>query len=498
MSAPAYGIDLGTSNSSIMVSDPDGTLVRVNDPVSGRPTVPTSVCRGPNGRLLIGTEAENAKNLHPGEFRREFKREFGEPGTTPIGGVEYTTVDLAAKVLEYLREQAEKAVPGRPRRVVLTVPVTWQGARRSDMLDAAVRAGFTRADLVLETEPEAAVRTAFEAAPDTTGTVLVYDLGGGTFDGAVGRRAPDGSLDVRSKRGVDSVGGADFTHAVLGLLRTRFPEQLAELLDGDLDVDVLRRRLQLLDTCETIKIRLSSRRAYDDDLTEFTPMLTLSLPREEFVAAIDPLVRRTLSSCEEMLAEADLTWADVDHVVPVGGSSKIPLVRQLLTERWGRPVTVPGEPELAVVTGAVLLARTQLEQEDAARRAEKRAKAQAEKERLERKAAEAERRRREKREREEREKAAREAEENIMAELDEGLTTASSASSSSRSASSYSSSSSLEPATLAKGGCAGMFLGWLLSGVLALLIGESEVAGGVMLFFVVAGAITGAVVAHKG
>ncbi|MCX4762009.1 Hsp70 family protein [Streptomyces sp. NBC_01275] len=505
MSALAYGIDLGTSNSSIMVSSTDGTLVRVNDPASGRPFVPTSVCLGPGGRLLVGTEAENGKKLRPGDYRSEFKRDIGEDTPSPIGNASYTPLDLAAKVLEFLREQAERAVPGRPRRVVLTVPVTWERARRGDILDAAVRAGFTRADVVLESEPEAAVRTAFEGLVEGPRTVLVYDLGGGTFDCAVARRAPDDTFEVLGSHGLDDIGGSDFTRAVLALLRNRFPGPMADLLDahgdGHVDDDTLRRRIQLFDTCETIKVRLSSRRAYEELVTELTPPLELSLPREEFVKVIAPLVRLTVKSCGDMLAHADLTWADVDHVIPVGGSAKIPLVRNLLTEQWGRTVRVPDEPELAVVRGAVLYARAQLRQEEAERRAKAAAKARAEKERLERRAAAAEKKRRERQEREEREAAARKAEKEIMKKVNEGLPKAGSTSSASTAASrpasssSSSSSSSVQPSTLVGGGCAGMFGGGVLAGIIGALFAGGDVSDGAFAFFVIAGAVVGAIVA---
>ncbi|MEU6380433.1 Hsp70 family protein [Streptomyces sp. NPDC046909] len=496
--AVAYGIDLGTSNSSIMVSRGDGTLVPVTDPVSGQVAVPTSVCVGPEGKLLVGAAAENGKRLRPTEYRSEFKRDIGEDAPSPLGGRSYTPLELAAEVLRFLREQAERTVYGKPGRVVMTVPVTWAQTRRNELMAAAAQAGFNVRKIVLETEPEAAIRAAFEGAIEGPGTVLVHDLGGGTFDCAVARRAADDSFTILGSRGLDNIGGTDFTRGVLALLRAKFPDRTAQLLDGPAHMaDTLRRRIQLFDTCETIKIRLSVRRTYEDLVPELVPPVELTLPRAEFEDLVRPLVQRTVDSCEAMLRDAGLSWADVDRVIPVGGASRMPLVGALLAKRSGSVVQRLDEPELAVVRGAVLSARGRLEQEEAKRRAKAEAKAKAERERQAKKAADAERRRREQAAREQREKKAaelaRETVKKAKKEEEKASTTThsvSSPSTSSSSTTSSSSSSSTPPGELVGGGCLGALAGAVLSGFAgAVFGGPSE---GLIAFFVIAGAVIGA------
>ncbi|MFJ8013890.1 Hsp70 family protein [Streptomyces sp. NPDC096339] len=402
MSALVYGIDFGTSNSSIMVGTAEGGLVRVTDPVSGQSAIPTTVGLAPDGRLLVGAAADRTKAQRPADYRRNFKRDIGSQTGQPLGERAYTPRELAARVLEFLREQAEKAVPGRPDRVVITVPVTWERSRRDEILKAAVEAGFPRKLVKLESEPVAAVRATFADALQGPGTVLVYDLGGGTFDCAVAERQPDGRFEVLAKGGTETVGGADFTDSVVRLLRERFTGPVAEVLDGPAaDEDVLRRRHQLLDTCETAKIRLSHTTRHEALLAELREPVELTLERADLEERVRPALLGTLSVCESVLAEAGMTWEDLDRVVPVGGASRMPLVGAMLAERCGdvAAVQIVDEPELAVVRGAVLTARRQMEAREAARLAKEEEKTRKEAEERAREEAAAERKRRERNER---------------------------------------------------------------------------------------------------
>jgi molecular chaperone DnaK len=357
-----HAIDFGTSNSAIIVGHEDGTLVRVRDPASPSESssIRTSVCVLRDGRVAVGHAAENAKRLRAGAYRSEFKREFGDRTPTSLGGREMTPDEMTTQVLQFLREQAQHTVPGEPGRVVITVPAAWEASNHELMRKAADRAGYDAATVELVPEPVAALAYAFGGSHDPTAdsTALVYDLGGGTFDCAVARGTARGHEILGEPGGLDDVGGAAFDRLLLGLVRGRFPAA-ATLLDGPAaDLDVLRRRLVLKDSCESFKCQLSVTSQHEDLLSELMPPVVLDLTRADLEALVRPLLEESIAECERLLDSLGLNWQDVGRVVPVGGSSRIPLVGQLLAARTGRAVLRVDEPEMAIVHGAALIART--------------------------------------------------------------------------------------------------------------------------------------------
>ena len=355
-----HAIDFGTSNSTIIVGRPDGMLQRVADPASPAEShsIPTSVCVLRNGQIAVGRAAENAKKLRPGAYRSEFKRDFGDPTPTMLAGRPMTADDLTAEVLRFLREQAQRTVPEDPERVVITVPASWEAGNQELMRRAARQAGYGTAAVELKAEPIAALAYAFSEYHDAAQpiTVFVYDLGGGTFDCAIAR-GTSGQYQVLGRPGgLDDVGGTAFDRLLIALIRERFGDAAAALLDGPAhDPETLRRRLSLKDVCETFKCQLSATGYHEDLLTELSPPSFLSLDRTEFEALIRPLLADTISECDRLLAELGLGWPDVHRIVPVGGSSKIPLVGKLLAQHSGRPVLHIDRPDLAIAHGAALI-----------------------------------------------------------------------------------------------------------------------------------------------
>jgi molecular chaperone DnaK (HSP70) len=357
-----HAIDFGTSNSAVIVGYGDGTLTQVRDPASPAESssIRTSVCVLRDGQVAVGHAAENAKRLRAGAYRGEFKREFGDRTPTTLAGRPMTPDEMTVEVLRFLREQAQGAVPGEPERVVITVPASWEAGNRDLMRTVAGLAGYDPAAVRLIAEPVAALAYAFAEHHDPADrmTALVYDLGGGTFDCAVARGTAQGHEILGEPGGLDDVGGAAFDRLLLGLIRDRFGEPAAALLDSAAgDPDVLRRRLMLKDRCEAIKCQLSVTGNHEDLLSELVPPGVLDLARAELEALIRPLLAETLAECDDLLARLGLGWADVDRVVPVGGSSRIPLVGQLLAERTRRPVLRVDHPEMAIVHGGALIAR---------------------------------------------------------------------------------------------------------------------------------------------
>lgn len=361
MTEPGLGhaIDFGTSTSSIVVSEPGGALTPIRDPAlsGGPPYVRTALCVRPDGRVAVGQEAENLKRLYPGAYRSEFKRDFGDQSQTAPGGVAMTADQMAVHVIRFLRQLAEQAVPGKASHVVATVPASWAGGKRDLMRKVLERAGYGEGtEIELISEPVAAVAYAFSGHEPLRQqlSLLVYDLGGGTFDCAIAR-GDTGWFDVLGyPDGAPDIGGGAFDRRLLRLIRDRYPDSLPPPLDANADdPDVIRRWLSLKDTCEAIKWRLTEEDSTEELLTELTPNRYLTLSRAEFEATIRPLLDETLDICERLLKEQfDMGWADVDRIVPVGGSSSIPMVGELITRRSGRPVLSIDTPEMAVVLGA--------------------------------------------------------------------------------------------------------------------------------------------------
>ncbi|MEV4897671.1 Hsp70 family protein [Nonomuraea sp. NPDC055795] len=354
-----YGIDFGTSNSSIMVGLADGRVVVVPDPETrGAAEIPTAVL-ATRGRLYVGTAAKRLGPAYIQNYRTEFKRDFGDDAPVHLDGRRYQVHELAAEVLRYLRAQARRVAPGEPDTVVITVPVSWDAGNHELMKQAAELAGFDPATVTLVSEPVAGVRGA------VTGqrffdeqTILLYDLGGGTFDCALTKGTTDaGFRDVGRPGGIPTLGGIDFDREILTAIRERHPEQVDALFaDPEPDVAVLRRRLGLRDTCEKIKHALSQREEYRTLLSELDPPVLFTMTRDELGELLDKPLAETVDECDRLLGDQELAWDDVTKVIPVGGSSRLPMVHAQISRRSGVTVLKVEEPELAVVRGAVHLA----------------------------------------------------------------------------------------------------------------------------------------------
>jgi actin-like ATPase involved in cell morphogenesis len=362
-------VDFGTSNSAIMVGRPGGRVLRVRNPVQSLYEVPSAVCLRADGTMAVGSVATRMKLQRSAYYLDEFKRHIGDPiphtfpserPSTSAEGRAYPIYRLVAEVLGLLRNQALLQFPGDPELVVLTVPASWQESNRDYMRQAAEDAGFSPDSVRLVTEPEAAVAYALqEHLGLEERTLLVYDLGGGTFDCAVVRGRDHLSYTVLGEAGgLEDVGGAEFDRQILTLVAERFPEQTERVLDpAARDAATLADRLKLVESCESIKRTLSAEERFSGVLTELGLDAAFELTRADLAELLTPLLTETLRECTRVLNAVDLSWADLDAVVPVGGSSRLPLVAETIARHTGAdhvPVYHVDDPELAVAHGAVL------------------------------------------------------------------------------------------------------------------------------------------------
>jgi molecular chaperone DnaK (HSP70) len=350
-----HGIDFGTSTSMIMVGRAglDPLLIRDPAAVYGEVGFATSVCVRRDGSVAVGVEAERIKLIRIQDYRTGFKLEMGELINHRLGSADYTPDELMAEVIRFLRERALAEVAVEPDLALVTVPVAWEARIRDLAMSACVTAGYDPARVRLETEPVAALA----GLGPIPGRTVVYDLGGGTFDCVVALDAGGGPRIISAPCGIPQVAGRAFDDRILRHVRDTFP-QAAKVFarHTDLTDDVLRQRVQLREKCTEAKVALSFRQFHEALLSELDPEETLELERPALDGLIRDLVEQTVDECERMLSSVEMSWSDIDQCVLIGGSSRVPMVRERMRERSGRPVQVLVEPELAVVRGATALA----------------------------------------------------------------------------------------------------------------------------------------------
>ena len=351
---PILAIDFGTSASSAVLVAGEREHP-VKDSVTGSYSWPSSVFLE-DDRLMVGAAAEQRKRSAPDRYRAGFKRDLGARSPILLGGKRFEVTELVAHVLRRLREEAER-LAGRPiERAVLTMPSSYGefDDRRAAMIGAGREAGFAGVDLLQE--PVAAALAPLVGEPFAAGdTVLVYDLGGGTFDAAVVRFAADGGYEVLGHAAQEDTGGRDIDallvawaveHADAELVAALTPAQgesatarLAALLAGLIVEDLVRE----------LKHHVSDQSEAELYLTPLLPPLRLT--REDLESLIDPLVERTTACFNALLSSLSLAVEDLTAVLQTGGSSRIPLIGGRLV-RTSRPVRRPDDFDLAVVRGA--------------------------------------------------------------------------------------------------------------------------------------------------
>ena len=348
------GIDLGTTYTAASICrgterSPAGADVVTLGARSA--TVASVMYLADDGSVLVGEAAERRALTDPDRVVREFKRRIGDEIPLMIGGRPYQAHELGARMIRWVVDLVSEREGGPPRRIAVTHPASW-GAHKKDLLGRALRdVGLTVTFLA---EPQAAaVSYASAERVDPASTVAVYDLGGGTFDAAVVRKNNNGTFELLGQpEGIDRLGGVDFDEVVFGHVRDSLGGQL-DNLDPE-DPDVLSAVARLRRECVEAKEALSS------DTEATIPVLLpelrtqTRLVRAEFEAMIRPALEETIVALRRAVSSAGLRPDDLSAVLLVGGSSRIPLVSQLVSDELGRPVAVDADPKTAIAMGAAL------------------------------------------------------------------------------------------------------------------------------------------------
>ena len=349
MTDEILGIDLGTTNSEIAIYR-DGRPEVLRDD-QGRIILPSVVGLTETGELLVGEEARNQFLLYPERTVRSIKRRMGSDAKVQLGEREYTPQEISAIILSRLKEIAQARL-GRPiRKAVITVPAYFSDTQRQATREAGEIAGLEVARII--NEPTAAALV-YEAAQHQGKRILVYDLGGGTFDVSV-VRIEQGVVEVISSHGNNHLGGDDFDHKIV--------EHVLEHLKLKHGVDVADRpqaMARILRSAEDAKKQLSDHpyaRIAEEYLAEHSGQpvnLDLELSREEYEDMIAPFIEETLGAIHIALESAGLTSSQVDEILLVGGATWTPLIRRRLVEAFGTQPRGEVDPDLCVAMGAAI------------------------------------------------------------------------------------------------------------------------------------------------
>ncbi|HXV94506.1 MAG TPA: Hsp70 family protein [Pseudonocardia sp.] len=345
------GIDLGTTRTSAAIARGGARpgeieVVSLGDRASA---VPSVLFLAPDGSFLVGEHAERRAVTDPDRVVREFKRRIGDPTPVVVAGQPWSAQDLSARVVRWVVDRVAEREGGSAARIAVTHPASW-GAHKKELLAGAL-AGQGLSVTFLAEPQAAALHYAAHERVEPGSTIAVYDLGGGTFDAAVVRKDAGFQLLGRPE-GLERLGGVDFDEVVFEHVR----EGLPDAFDGldDTDPAVLSAVARVRRECTEAKEALSS------DTEVSIPVLmpgsrgSVRLHRSEFEAMIRPQVEETVTALRRAVASAGLTPEQLSAVLLVGGSSRIPLVAQLVSEQLGRPVAVDADPKNAIAKGAAL------------------------------------------------------------------------------------------------------------------------------------------------
>ncbi len=344
------GIDLGTTNSAFAVMEGGDPEIIVN--AEGDRTTPSVVAFTDDGERLVGKPAKNQAIQNPERTIRSIKRHMGEDGyTVDIEGEEYTPEQISAMILQKIKRDAEDYLGDELKKAVITVPAYFNDKQRQATKDAGEIAGLEVERIV--NEPTAA-SMAYGLDDESNQTVLVYDLGGGTFDVSV-LDLGGGVYEVVATNGDNDLGGDDWDEAIIDWLATEFKN------DHGIDLREDRQALQRLkDAAEEAKIELSSRKETTINLpfitaTDSGPVhLEYDLTRAKFESLTSDLIDRTVEPTEQALEDAGYDKGDIDDVILVGGSTRMPQVLDKVEELLGSEPKKSVNPDEAVALGAAI------------------------------------------------------------------------------------------------------------------------------------------------
>ena len=347
----AVGIDLGTTNSVISILDGGEPQVVAN--AEGNRTTPSVVAFAKNGEVLVGDQAKRQAITNPERTIRSVKRQMGEDWSIDIDDKTYTAQEISARILQKLKADAEAYLGEPVTKAVITVPAYFGDAQRQATKEAGQIAGLEVERIV--NEPTAA-SLAYGLDNKADEVILVFDLGGGTFDVSV-LEIGEGVFEVKSTAGDTHLGGDDWDDTVMAWLVDGFKSEHGVDLSND---PMAMTRLK--EAAEKAKIELSTVQETEINLPFITATadgpihLLKSLSRSEFERMTADLTERTREPFKRAVKDAGVSMSDIDHVLLVGGSTRMPAVSSLVEELAGQEPNRSVNPDEVVALGAAIQA----------------------------------------------------------------------------------------------------------------------------------------------
>ncbi len=348
----AVGIDLGTTNS--VISTLEGGEPKIISNAEGHRTTPSVVAFAKNGEVLVGDQAKRQAITNPERTVRSVKRHMGTDWDIEVDGKAYNSQEIAARILMKLKRDAEAFLGENVTEAVITVPAYFGDAQRQATKEAGQIAGLEVLRII--NEPTAAALAYGLDKTEDDHLILVYDLGGGTFDVSV-LEIGEGVFEVKSTHGDTNLGGDDWDDKIINWLVEGFKNDNGV----DLSKDAMA-MTRLKEAAEKAKIDLSSVMETEINLPFITATnegpihLLRTLTRSEFDQMTEDLVERTRMPFEEALKDAGVTMNDIDQVILVGGSTRMPSVQAIVNELAGKEPNKGVNPDEVVADGASLQA----------------------------------------------------------------------------------------------------------------------------------------------
>ncbi|MGJ8455778.1 molecular chaperone DnaK [Pseudothermotoga sp. U03pept] len=346
------GIDLGTTNSVIAWMKPDGSIEVIPNAEGSRLT-PSIVAFTKAGEIIVGEPAKRQMILNSERTVKSIKRKMGSDYKVKIDDKQYTPQQISAYILQKMKKDAEQYLNGKIKKAVITCPAYFNDAQRQATKEAGQIAGFDVLRII--NEPTAAA-LAYGLDKKKEQKVLVYDLGGGTFDVSI-LEIGEGVIQVVATSGNNHLGGDDFDQRIVDWMAEEFKKQHGVDLRED------RQALQRLrDAAEKAKIELSSKLETDISLPYITatssgPLhLEMRLTRSLYESLVKDLFDMTKGPVEKALSDAKLSPKDIDEVILVGGMTRSPMVHKIIQDIFGKEPNKSVNPDEAVAIGAAIQA----------------------------------------------------------------------------------------------------------------------------------------------
>jgi len=347
---PIVGIDLGTTNSEIAyIIENNAEIITDND--DG--ILPSCVGLNTNGHIIVGTEAKNQAVIYPEKTVLSIKRLMGKEEKIVMGDRTYLPQEISAFILKSLKERAEKKLNQKISKAVITVPAYFTDAQRQATREAGEIAGLNVVRII--NEPTAAA-LAYESNRSERQNVLIYDLGGGTFDVSI-VKIENEVVEVMSSTGDNHLGGDDFDNAIIDLLMDHIQNELKVKIKEEAKLIARLKR-----AAENAKIELSSKpyvTIEEDHIGKKTfrdVHLSYELSRNLFEEMIDDDISRTMDAVNTALQDANILPADIHKIILVGGSTRIPKISIMLEEKFKQLPHGEIDPDLCVALGAAIQA----------------------------------------------------------------------------------------------------------------------------------------------